>query len=141
MGQIDGVLITVGKEMTVFGIPLATSWWSLLIGLYGYALPGFLYAAWLTIALWDLIRQESVPISSRARWMAVVILVPFLGPLIYFAFGRSPIPKQLRLMLTVGGAVGVLIVAVVAALARRLGAARPRAGCACACWLCPWTRS
>jgi plastocyanin len=116
VGQIDGVLITVGKEMTVFGIPLATSWWSLLIGLYGYALPGFLYAAWLTIALWDLIRQESVPISSRARWMAVVILVPFLGPLIYFAFGRSPIPKQLRLMLTVGGAVGVLIVAVVAAL-------------------------
>ena len=24
-------------------------------------LPGFLYAAWVTIALWDLIRQESVP--------------------------------------------------------------------------------
>jgi hypothetical protein len=106
----------VSKEVLVFGIPLATSWWSLLIGLYGYALPGFLYAAWLTIALWDLIRQESVPISARARWMAVVILVPFLGPLIYFAFGHSPIPKQLRLMLTVGGAVGVLVVAVVAAL-------------------------
>jgi ABC-type lipoprotein release transport system permease subunit len=48
--------------------------------------------------------------------MAVVILVPFLGPLIYFAFGRSPIPTQLRLMLTAGGAIGVLIVAVVAAL-------------------------
>ena len=25
------------------------------------------------------------------------------GPLLYFAFGRSPIPRQLRLILTVGG--------------------------------------
>jgi hypothetical protein len=114
--RIAGVEPTVGKEMTLFGIPIATSWWSLLIGLYGYALPGFVYAAWLTIALWDLIRQESAPISFRARWMAVVILVPFLGPPIYFAFGRSPIPKQLRLLLTVGGVGSCLLIAAVAAL-------------------------
>ena len=116
MDRIRTVDITVGKEMTVFGVPLATSWWSLLIGLYGYALPGFVYAAWLTIALWDLIRQESIPISFRARWMAVVILVPFLGPLLYFAFGRSPIPQQLRLMLTVGGLGACLLIAALAAL-------------------------
>ncbi len=116
VSSIDGVPVTVGKELTVFGLPLATSWWSLLIGLYGYALPGFLYAAWLTIALWDLIRQESVPISTRARWMAVVILVPFLGPLLYFAFGDSPIPKQLRLMLTAGGATACLLVVAIAGL-------------------------
>ncbi len=116
VGEIQGVQPTVGKEMTVFGVPLATSWWSLLIGLYGYALPGFVYAAWLTLALWDLIRQESVPLSFRARWMAVVILVPFLGPLLYFAFGRSPIPKQLRLLLTVGGIGACLLIALLAAL-------------------------
>jgi plastocyanin len=116
VGQIQGVQPTVGKEMTVFGVPLATSWWSLLIGLYGYALPGFVYAAWLTIALWDLIRLESAPISFRARWMAVVILVPFLGPLLYFAFGKSPIPKQLRLLLTVGGVGACLLIAALAAL-------------------------
>jgi len=108
--------LTVGKELTVFGVPLATSWWSLLIGLYGYVLPGFLYAAWVTIALWDLIRQESVPIPFRARWMAVVILVPFLGPLLYFWLGKSPIPAQLRLMLTVGGALACLLVSVLAAV-------------------------
>ena len=95
----------------MFGIPLATSWWSLLIGLYGYVLPGFLYAAWVTIALWDLIRQESMPISFRARWMAVVILVPFLGPILYYVFGRSPIPRQLRMMLVVGGALACLLIA------------------------------
>ena len=39
----------VSKEVLVFGIPLATSWWSLILGLYAYVLPGFLYGAWLTI--------------------------------------------------------------------------------------------
>lgn len=107
---------TVRRQLTVFGIPLATSWWSLLIGLYGYALPGFLYASWVTIALWDLIRQESVSISFRARWMLGVILIPFLGPILYFAFGKSPIPRQLRLLLVVGGALTCLLFAVLAAL-------------------------
>ena len=106
----------VTEEVTLMGLPLATSWWSLLIGLYGYVLPGILYGAWVTIALWDLIRQESQPISFRARWMAVVLLVPFVGPLLYFAFGRSPIPRQLRLMLTAGGLVATLAISVVAAL-------------------------
>jgi plastocyanin len=106
----------VSKEVLVFGIPLATSWWSLILGLYAYVLPGFLYAAWLTIALWDLIRQESVPVSFRARWMAVVILVPLLGPILYYVWGRSPIPKQLRLMLVAGGALVYALIAVLAAV-------------------------
>jgi hypothetical protein len=108
---------TVSALPTLFGAPLAASWWSLVIALYGYVLPGILYAAWVTIALWDLIRQESQPISFRARWMAVVLLVPFAGPLLYFAFGRSPIPAQLRLMLTAGGIGATALISVVAALA------------------------
>ena len=107
---------TIDEEFTVFATPLATSWWSLLIGLYGYVLPGILYGAWVTIALWDLIRQESQPISFRARWMAVVLLVPFAGPLLYFAFGRSPIPSQLRLMLTAGGLAATLAISALAAV-------------------------
>lgn len=93
----------VTKELTVMGMPLATSWGGLLLGLYGYILPFVLYAAWVAIAMWDLIRQESVPIPHRTRWMLLVLVVPFLGPLLYFAFGGSPIPRQLRLILTVGG--------------------------------------
>ncbi|MGZ8631834.1 MAG: PLDc N-terminal domain-containing protein [Actinomycetota bacterium] len=116
VGSIEAAAPTVDKELTVFGTPLAASWWSLLIGLYGYVLPGILYAAWVTIALWDLIRQESQPISFRARWMAVVLLVPFAGPLLYFGFGRSPIPPQLRLMLTVGGLVATIAISALAAL-------------------------
>ena len=43
----------------------------------------------------------------RTRWMLVVLVVPFIGPLLYFGFGRSPIPRQLRLVLTVGGMLDV----------------------------------
>jgi hypothetical protein len=82
---------------------IATSWWSLLLGLYGYILPFVLYATWVAVAMWDLIRRETESIPNRARWMAVVLLVPFAGPPLYFGFGRSPIPAQLRLMLTAGG--------------------------------------
>jgi plastocyanin len=107
---------TVSQEVTVLGSPLATSWGALLLGLYGYILPFVLYAAWVSISLWDLIRQEGEAISHRARWMAVVLLVPFLGPILYFAFGRSPIPKQLRVMLVAGGIGAYLFFAVLAAL-------------------------
>jgi hypothetical protein len=92
------------------GVPLiATSWWSLLLGLYGYILPFVLYSAWVAIAIWDLIRRDTESVSNRAVWMAVVILVPFLGPLLYFGFGGSPIPAQLRLVLTAGGIGAYLI--------------------------------
>ena len=54
--------------------------------------------------------------SFRARWMAIVILVPLLGPILYYWRGRSPIPKQLRLMLVVGGALVYVVIAVLAAV-------------------------
>ena len=100
---------TVSKEIAIMGVPLATSWGGLLIGLYGYVLPFVLYATWVAVAMWDLIRQESAPMPHRTRWMLVVLVVPFIGPLLYFGFGRSPIPRQLRLVLTVGGVVTYLL--------------------------------
>jgi hypothetical protein len=100
---------TVSKEIAIMGMPLATSWGGLLVGLYGYVLPFVLYATWVAVAMWDLIRQESAPLPHRARWMLAVLIVPFLGPLLYFAFGHSPIPRQLRLVLTAGGIVVYLL--------------------------------
>jgi hypothetical protein len=87
-----------------------------LIGLYGAVLPFALYVTWVAIAMWDLIRQESASMPHRTRWMLVVLAVPFIGPLIYFAFGRSPIPRQLRLVLTVGGIVVYLAFVALGAL-------------------------
>jgi hypothetical protein len=48
--------------------------------------------------------------------MAIVLLVPFVGPLLYFAFGGSSIPPQLRLMLTAGGVIAYLVFLVIGLL-------------------------
>jgi plastocyanin len=104
----------ISQEVSLMGVPLiASSWWSLLLGLYGYVLPFVLYASWVAIAMWDLIRRDADAITERARWMAIVLLVPFVGPLLYFAFGKSEIPSQLRLMLTAGGVVAYLVFLVI----------------------------
>jgi Phospholipase_D-nuclease N-terminal len=87
----------------VLGISLATSWWGVLIGLYAYALPLILYSAWVSIALWDLVRQDAVPNRTRVLWMVAVLVVPLFGPVAYYAFGRSPIQRALRVMLVAGG--------------------------------------
>ncbi|HET9249931.1 MAG TPA: right-handed parallel beta-helix repeat-containing protein, partial [Actinomycetota bacterium] len=73
----------VSQEVTVLGISLATSWWGVLIGLYAYVLPLILYSAWVSIALWDLVRQEAVPNRTRILWMLVVLVVPLAGPIAY----------------------------------------------------------
>jgi hypothetical protein len=98
----------VTREVTVLGIPLATGFAGILLGLYVYALPLILYSAWVSIALWDLVRQEAVPNGARIAWMAGVIAIPLLGPIGYYAFGRSPIQRSLRVMLVAGG-VGIYV--------------------------------
>ncbi len=109
----------VSQEVTVLGFPLATGWWGILIGLYAYALPLILYSAWISIALWDLVRQDAVPNGVRVAWMAGVIAVPVLGPIAYYAFGRSPIQRSLRVMLVAGG---LAIYVVLAAIGVAVGA-------------------
>jgi hypothetical protein len=103
------------KEATMLGFPItATTWWGLLVGIYGYMLPVILYAVWVVIAVWDLLRREDVRQRGRAGWLALIMLVPVVGPLAYYAFGRSPIPGGTRWMLTAGALAVYLIVAALA---------------------------
>jgi Phospholipase_D-nuclease N-terminal/Right handed beta helix region len=108
----------VSQEVLVLGSPLAAGWLGLLVGLYAYALPLILYSTWISIALWDLVRQDAVPNRVRIGWMAAIIVVPLIGPIAYYAFGRSPIQGSLRLALVAGG-LGVYLV--LAALGVALG--------------------
>jgi hypothetical protein len=93
----------INQEVTVLGLSLATGWWGVLVGLYAYVLPLILYSAWVSIALWDLVRQDAVPNRTRILWMLIVLVVPLVGPVAYYAFGRSPIQRSLRLILVAGG--------------------------------------
>jgi len=109
----------VSQEVTLLGIPLSAGLAGILIGLYAYALPLILYSAWISIALWDLVRQDAVPNRVRVAWMAAVLVVPLVGPIAYYAFGRSPIQRSLRVMLVAGG---LAIYLALAALGALLGA-------------------
>ncbi len=76
----------------------------ILIGLYAHALPLILYSAWISIALWDLVRADAVPNRLRVAGTAAVLFVPLLlGPIAHHAFGGSPIQRSLRVMPVAGG--------------------------------------
>lgn len=110
----------VSQEVAVLGLPISAGFFGILIGLYAYALPLILYSAWVSIALWDLARQEAVPNGVRVGWMAAVLAVPLIGPIAYYVLGGSPIQRSLRVMLVAGG---LAIYVALAALGVLLGAA------------------
>jgi phospholipase D-like protein len=106
----------INQEVTVLGFPIGVAWWQLIIGVYGFLLPLMLYTAWVSIALWDLIRQEELSAGARFGWMAAILLIPLIGPIAYYVLGRSPIPRSLRIML-VAGSLAVYVVVAAASIA------------------------
>lgn len=108
-----GLVVDQPKGITVFGV-LVGSVTSVFFGLYAYLLPFVLYAAWVTIALWDLARSASASPGRRKAavvgWSAVVLLIPFLGVIFYYIFGRSQIPGWQRLTLVLGGLLAYVII-------------------------------
>lgn len=103
-----GVSVANMKGTTVFGVLLGSAT-SVFFGLYAYFLPFVLYAAWVTIALWDLAR------SGRGKgavigWSAVILLLPFIGVILYYLFGKSSIPAWQRATLVGGGLVAYLVI-------------------------------
>ena len=114
-----GAAAGADREVTIMGIPL-TSTLTTVLGLYGYVFPLVLYAAWVAIALWDLVRRDELTDRRRIGWMAVVLIVPLVGPVAYFAAGGSAIPRSVRWFLVLGGLVIYLGIATIAVLAEAL---------------------
>lgn len=96
-------------------IPLPSGW-HVLLSLYGYFLPIMLYAAWSTLAFWDLGRREQLSRGAAFGWMAVVLVVPFFGALAYHVVGGSTVSKPLRAAVVGGGLALVALVLVVGSL-------------------------
>jgi plastocyanin len=108
---------TVRKEPTVSGVPLlAASPWQLVFALYGYLLPFVLYAAWTSLAFWDLARRDDLGRGATLAWIAVVLLVPFLGVVAYHVLGRPKLPGWLRAAVIGGGVAAYLVILGIGAL-------------------------
>lgn len=109
---------TIAKGPTVFGLPVVgTSVWQVLFGLYGYLLPFVLYAAWTSLALWDLARRDDLSRGATIAWIVAVLVIPFLGVIAYHVAGRSPsLPGWLRAAVVGGGIASYLLVLAIGAL-------------------------
>ncbi len=98
------------KGATVSGIFLQTSGWSIFFGLWAYFLPIMLFGAFVAIAIWDMVRRDDMSRGAMILWMAVSVIVPFLGVIAYFIFGRSEIPAWQRTTIVAGGVLGWLVI-------------------------------
>jgi hypothetical protein len=94
--------VTQQKGINVMGVSFASAA-GVFFGLYAYVLPLVLYTSWVVLALWDLSRREDLGRGRVIGWMALVLVVPFLGVLAYYIFGRSSIPAWQRWVFMAGG--------------------------------------
>jgi plastocyanin len=81
----------------------------LAFNLYGYLLPILLLAVWSVLALWDMARRDDMAPARGIGWVALILVVPFVGALVYLAIGGSRIPVWLRLAVTLGGLAAYLV--------------------------------
>ena len=105
------------QEVTVSGVPVTQpTAWTLIFSMYAYFLPVVLFAAWVSVAIWDLVRRDDLARGTTIAWIAAILLIPFLGPIAYFVLARSRIPGWLRGTLVGGGIGAYLVILAVAAV-------------------------
>lgn len=104
---------TISPSITLGGLGLENPVLESILGFYMYLLPFSLYAVWLSLATWDLVRRSDLRSGTRIGWMAVNYLIPILGPIAYYLFGRSEIQRSTRLALVIGAPIVYLLIAVV----------------------------
>ncbi len=95
--------VTQEKGINIMGVTFASTIGA-LVGLYAYVLPLVLYAAWVVIAIWEIIgKREDMSTAVELVWILAILIVPFLGVLAYYIFGKSQIPASHRWVLLAGG--------------------------------------
>lgn len=109
-----GLEVTQEKGFNIMGVTFASTFGGLL-GLYGYVLPMVLYAAWVGIAIWEIIRRDDLSRGAGVGWMLAILAIPFLGVIAYYILGRSQIPAAYRWVLLAGG-LGVYLLVLVLGL-------------------------
>ena len=98
-----GLEVTQQKGLNIMGVTFSTTFGA-FIGLYAYVLPLVLYAAWVVIAVWEIItRRDDLSRGAGIGWILVILIVPFLGVIAYYIFSKSQIPAAYRWVLLAGG--------------------------------------
>ena len=94
--------VTQERGINIMGVSFASAA-GVFFGLYAYVLPLVLYTSWVVLALWDLAKREDLGRGKTIAWMAAILIIPFLGVVAYYIFGRSTIPVWQRWVLLAGG--------------------------------------
>ena len=94
--------VTQGKGFNLMGVTFASTIGGFL-GLYAYVLPLVLYAAWVVIALWEITNRDDMSKGAGIGWMFAILIVPFVGVIAYYIFGKSQISAAYRWVLLAGG--------------------------------------
>lgn len=111
---------TITPSITLGGLGLHIPFIEVILGFYMYYLPLALYAALLSVATWDIVRRTATKGSmgtamkggASIGWLAIIFLIPVLGPLAYYLLGRSEIARSTRLALAIGAPVTYLVIAI-----------------------------
>jgi hypothetical protein len=95
--------ITQEKGINIMGVTFASTFGA-VVGLYAYVLPLVLYAAWVVIAIWEIIgRRDDLSTGAELLWILAILILPFVGVLAYYIVGKSQIPASHRWVLLAGG--------------------------------------
>jgi hypothetical protein len=108
--------ITQQKGFNIMGVTFASTIGG-FVGLYAYVLPLVLYSAWVVIAVWEIItRREDLSRGGGISWILIILIVPFIGVIAYYLFGKSRIPAAYRWVLLAGGMTAYLVLLVLGLL-------------------------
>ncbi|HEX8731679.1 MAG TPA: right-handed parallel beta-helix repeat-containing protein [Ktedonobacterales bacterium] len=84
----------------------------ILLSLYGNLLLFALYAAWLAVGFVDLAHRDELSVGKRFGWGALLVGVPFIGPILYYFASGSKLSTRFRLGLVFGAPALCLVVTV-----------------------------
>ncbi len=87
-----------------------------LSSFYTSTYPVVLYATWVVLSLWDLMRREEMTERDRLLWGAAVMFLPLVGPLSYLLLSDTRMSWSLRMLVTAGGALVYVAATTVIAL-------------------------
>ncbi len=102
---------SIAPAITLGSLGLAGPFFEVLLGFYMYYLPLALYSAWISVATWDIVRRSEMKGRARLGWLAIVYLIPVLGPLAYYLLSKSEISRGTRLALVIGAPIVYLAIA------------------------------